>query len=88
MTVQEFNSWISSPKAKNASLPEFFEYGVDRTRNVLKGTAQERSVKKRKSFIARHGAQYCKNPTARRRIAIKNWGYNVKKLPNEKNNIK
>lgn len=86
MTVSEFDKWIDNPESRKASLPEFFGKGVRRTRNVLAGNATDASVTKWKSFIARHGANYCRNPTARQRIAIKNWGYRVKKAPNEKQN--
>lgn len=78
MSLQEFDNWIAQPEAKEASLPHFFDYGVTRTRNILKGTATKKSVKKRQSFIARHGAQHCKNPTRRRAIAIRNWAFKTK----------
>jgi len=31
--------------------------------------------RKRQGFIARHGVQYKKNPTKRRRLALIAWGY-------------
>jgi len=88
MTKSEYIKWMKNPTSKEASLPEFFSKGIKRTTNVIEGRATEASVKKRDSFLARHGAQYCKNPTARRRIAIKNWGFNVVKDPKEKQNIR
>lgn len=35
--------------------------------------------KKREAFIARHGAQYKKNPTTRRKLALIAWAHNPDK---------
>jgi hypothetical protein len=75
MSVKEFDTWIKTPHAREASLPQFFKTGVPRTRNVLAGRATDASVAKWKSFIARHGAAFAQNPTHRRAIAIQNWGW-------------
>lgn len=86
MSVKEYKAWIKKPMARCASLPKFFSSGVKRTINVLEGDASESSVAKRRAFLARHLAQYKKNPTLKRRIAIKNWGFVIKKSLREKNN--
>ena len=75
MSVKEFNNWLKNPHAHEASLPQFFKTGVPRTRRVLAGEGTEYSINKWKSFIARHGAAFAKNPTHRRAIAIQNWGW-------------
>ena len=43
----------------------------------------ERQMKRWRSFKARHGSQYLKNPTDRRRAALRNWGINVENLSKE-----
>ena len=40
-----------------------------------KGLLNEKWLKKRQNFIKRHLAQYIKNPTLRRRIALIAWAY-------------
>ncbi len=77
MSVEEYKQWIKNPDSRKASLPSFFSNGVKRTINVLKGEAQADSVAKHKSFGARHYAQHLKNPTFRRSVALRNWGYAV-----------
>lgn len=45
----------------------------------------QKQIKRWKSFKARHGAQYKKNPSERRGYALRNWAINPKKLTMEKN---
>ena len=40
------------------------------------GKLNDEWKKKRNGFIARHLAQYIKNPTYRRRLALNAWAYN------------
>jgi DNA-directed RNA polymerase beta' subunit len=40
----------------------------------------ERQMKRWRSFKARHGSQYLKNPTDRRKAALRNWAINVDNL--------
>jgi len=77
MTLEQYKKWIENPESREASLPSFFPNGVNRTINVLKGTAKRKSVNKWKAFGARHYAAYCNKPTKKRRIALRNWGFNV-----------
>tara|TARA_B100002019_G_scaffold292690_1_gene316698 strand:+ start:1520 stop:4954 length:3435 start_codon:yes stop_codon:yes gene_type:complete len=42
-----------------------------------------RQIKRWLSFKARHGSQYLKNPTDRRRAALRNWAINVENLSKE-----
>lgn len=88
MSLKEYKNWIQQPIARKASQPKFFPTGVKRTINVLEGDAHESSVNKWKSFGARHFTQYKNNPTERRRIALRNWGFDVNKVPGEKDNVK
>lgn len=44
-----------------------------------------KQINRWKSFKARHGAQYKKNPTERRKKALRNWAIDADKLLNEKN---
>lgn len=78
MTVQEYKKWIKNPMSRQASLSSFFNGGVKRTINILEGDAKPSSVSKWNSFKARHLTQFKKNPTARRAIALRNWGIKVK----------
>ena len=78
MSVKKYEKWIKKPKAKRASLPNFFDSGVKRTMNVLEGDAKSESFKRWRSFGARHYAAFQKNPTPRRAIALRNWGFDVK----------
>lgn len=78
MSVEQYKAWVKNPDSRKASLPSFFPNGVRRTINVLEGDAKQKSVDKWESFGARHYAQYKKNPTERRAIALRNWGYQVK----------
>jgi len=78
MSLKEYNAWVRNPLSRQASLPSFFENGVQRTRNVLKGVAKESSYARWRSFRARHGALFCDNPTFKRAIALRNWGFDVK----------
>ena len=87
MSISEYNSWLNNPVSREASLPQFFGQGVQRTRRVLKRTATDAEIKKWESFQARHVKAYRMNPTARRRIAIKNWGIRLKKRSDEKVNL-
>lgn len=87
MSLEEYKKWVSNPIARKASLPSFFPGGVNRTINVLEGDALFSSVKKRDSFLARHLASYCSNPTEKRRVAIRNWGFALAKSPREKRNL-
>jgi len=77
MTLKEYKEWIKNPLSKQASLKSFFPNGVKRTINILKGNANKGSVSKWKSFGTRHYAQYKKNPTLKRKIALRNWGFKV-----------
>ena len=77
MSIQEYKTWVKNPLSKQASLPSFFPSGVKRTINVLEGDAQQASIDKWRSFGARHFAQYKKNPTKKRAIALRNWGFKV-----------
>lgn len=77
MSVEEYKTWIKSKQARDASLPNFFNGGVERTINVLEGDATQASVNKWRSFGARHYAQQQQNPTYRRSVALRNWGYAV-----------
>jgi len=86
LSLVVYLNWVNTPQAKSVSQPNFFPNGVIRTINILKGKANEPSVKKWRSFGARHYAQYLSNPTARRRYALKNWGYAVTKLKTEQDN--
>jgi hypothetical protein len=87
MSQREYDNWMSHPIAREASLPSFFPSGVNRTKRILKGTATKKEVGKWKSFKARHYSEYKRNPTARRRIAILNWGYYIPIARNEKFNL-
>lgn len=78
MSLKEYMQWIKTPESREASLPEFFGAGVARTKNILKGTASQKSLIKWRSFGARHGKQFCVEPTRKRAIALRNWGYDVK----------
>jgi predicted HD phosphohydrolase len=84
MSVAEYQEWIKDKRKKDASLPNFFGNGEQRTLNVLKGNATKKSENKWSSFKARHGANYCKNPSYREAIALRNWGIAVK-IPKEEN---
>jgi len=86
MTVREYDKWVRNPKSRCASLPRFFMGGVERTRNVIKGDATISSIQKREAFLKRHLASYKRNPTERRRIAIKNWGFALGPKRGEKKN--
>lgn len=44
-----------------------------------------KQISRWKSFKARHGAQYKKNPTERRKKALRNWAIDAEKLIQEKN---
>lgn len=77
MSLKEYKKWVKRPESREASLPSFFPSGVKRTINVLEGDAQQRSVDKWESFGARHYAQFKNNPTRRRAIALRNWGFKV-----------
>jgi hypothetical protein len=74
MSVKQYKSWVKDKRSREASLPGFFDGGVERTINVLDGSATKASVAKWRAFKARHGTQYCANPTPRRAIALRNWG--------------
>lgn len=78
MSPQQYGQWLKDPRSKDASLPSFFNKGVQRTKNILKGTATAKSITKWKSFKARHGTAYCEKPTYKRAIALRNWGFAVK----------
>ena len=78
MSLGEYKKWMKNPLSTMASLPEFFDKGVKRTIRVLKGTATESEKAKWRSFGARHYAQYKKNNTCRRAIALRNWGYRIR----------
>lgn len=84
MSVREYKRWIEDSESRDASLPEFFGKGTKRTLNVLKGNARKESVLKREAFLSRHFAEYCRNPTFRRRVAIRNWGFALGKARNER----
>jgi len=79
MSVSEYKNWIKKPIARQASLPDFFNNGgVERTINVLEGDAINKSVTRWKSFGARHYAAYKENPTFKRAVALRNWGFKVR----------
>lgn len=86
MSQNEYITWIKKTESRKASLPSFFKNGVKRTLNILKGKGNQKSIIKRESFLARHLPQYYENPTEKRRIAIRNWGFALKPLKNEKKN--
>ncbi len=77
MSPSEYSKWVKDERSRDASLPSFFGSGKERTLNVLKGKANPESESKWKSFGARHGASFCENPTYRRGVALRNWGYAV-----------
>ena len=77
MSPEQYQSWMSNPNKRDASLPSFFGSGEERTMRVLKSTASEASVSKWESFKARHGKQFCENPTYKRGVALRNWGIAV-----------
>lgn len=77
-TLRQYIKWIKDPRAREASLTVFFNQGgVERTINILQGDAQQRSINKWRSFGARHYTQFKKNPTRKRAIALRNWGFQV-----------
>jgi hypothetical protein len=78
MSVSEYKKWLKDKRRFDASLPGFFPLGAKRTVNVLEGDSTEASKAKWQSFKARHGKQYCKKPTYKRAIALRNWGIAVK----------
>jgi len=78
MSVSKYQEWIKKPKARRASQPSFFNNGIERTINVLEGDANQKSINKWRSFGARHYAAFKQNPTPRRAIALRNWGFDVK----------
>jgi len=86
MSLAEYKKWIKKPVARKASLPKFFSSGVQRTKNILKKKATQKSIKKRQAFLARHFSAYCLRPTEKRRIAIRNWGFALTKKRGEKQN--
>jgi len=86
MPLKQYKRHIGSDLSRCASLPGFFGSGVKRTLNVLSGKARIESVRKRLAFGARHFELYKKNPTERRRVALMNWGFVVKKSFREKEN--
>lgn len=77
MTPREYKKWLKDPRSRAASEKDFFPSGAERTLNVLEGDAIDRSVAKRRSFGARHYAQFKENPTFKRGVALRNWGYDV-----------
>ena len=77
MSVQEYKRWIKNPCSRDASQKKFFPTGVKRTINVLEGDATQKSFGKWYSFGSRHYAQYKKNPTYKRAVALRNWGFDV-----------
>lgn len=82
MSVQEYANWLKDKRSREASLPSFFNGGTQRTKNVLSGKATKASVAKWQSFKARHGTAYCRKPTYKRAIALRNWGI-AAKIPKE-----
>ena len=77
MSPQEYKKWMRDFRKRDASLPSFFGVGEKRTLNVLEGDASPKSIKRWESFKARHGTQFCKKPTYKQAIALRNWGISV-----------
>ncbi|MFW6275093.1 MAG: hypothetical protein ACOC2M_00505 [bacterium] len=78
MSLKQYEAWIKNPVSREASQPSFFPNGVRRTVNILQDDAKEKSFDKWRSFGARHYAEFKKNPTRKRAIALRNWGFDVK----------
>lgn len=92
MTPKKFREWFKTTESEKASLKGRKRKELyDRTLRILEEKNYTKNeFNKWKSFPARHmkgQLGYCKNPTSRRRFAIKNWGYDLAKSKYEKNNI-
>ena len=83
MSPEEFKNWVKQEISREASEPDYFPVGAKRTLNVLKGVARDKSMKRWRSFFLRHGKAYCRNPTRRRAIALRNWGFKAR-IPGKK----
>jgi len=77
-TLREYKRWLRDRRSRDASLPSFFDSGVKRTLNILRGVAFEKSVSKWRSFGSMQYAMYLKKPSYKRAIALRNWGFNVR----------
>jgi len=77
MSSEHYRKWLKDKRRFDASLPSFHDFGFKRTLNVLEGTATKESVAKWKAFKARHGEAYCRKPTYKRAVALRNWGVAV-----------
>lgn len=84
MAVAEFKAWISTRESRKASEPKKRSALFARTLAILKGNGTMPSILKRRAFIARHFAQYKRDPTNKRRYAIRNWGFALSKNINER----
>lgn len=61
MSLKKYTMWINQPKAKRSNIPLLCTLT-----NI-----------KQNSFGARNYAQFKKNPTPKRAIALRNWGFDV-----------
>ena len=67
--------WIKSDVDPMGWLQWFEQYKAGR-----RSEDDERQIKRWKSFKARHGSQFKKNPTPRRAFALRNWAIDPLKL--------
>ena len=79
MSVKEYKEWMKDPERLTASTDKFHRTGFERTLNVLEGDAKPASVSKWKQFKGRWTANANDGLTKKERVAIKNWGYKIRK---------